>query len=88
MKIIEGFEGEYLEVSDFGEWVGKDYIDYKFEYKNNQKIMKVLFKENQKYKEVIDKVLNIIDECKLLMPHEFDWEDQIDNIEKLLKEVE
>lgn len=41
-----------------------------------------------KYKEVMDKVLNIIDECKLLMPHEFDWGEQIEQIEKLLKEVE
>lgn len=56
MKIIKGFEGETLEVSDFGEWVGKDYIDYKFEYENNQKVIKELFKENQKQKEIIDKI--------------------------------
>lgn len=59
MKIIKGFEGEELEVSDFGEWVGNDYIDYKFEYENNQKIIKELFKENQKQKEIID-VLDFI----------------------------
>ena len=59
MKIIKGFEGETLEVSYFGEWVGKDYIDYKFEYENNQKIIKELFKENQKQKEIID-VLDFI----------------------------
>lgn len=52
MKIIKGFENEEIEVSDFGEWVGKDYIDYKFEYENNQKVIKELFKENQKYKEL------------------------------------
>lgn len=45
-------------------------------------------KENKKYKEVIDKAIAIIDECKLLMPHEFDCGEQIEQIEKLLKEVE
>ena len=45
MKIIKGFEGENVEASDFSEWVGKDYIDYKFEYKNNQKLIKALFEE-------------------------------------------
>ena len=54
MKTIKGFEGEKLEVSDFGEWVGNDFIDYKFEYENNQKIIKILQQRNQKYKEVID----------------------------------
>ncbi len=53
MKTIIGFENEEIEVSDFGEWVGKDYIDYKFEYENNQKVIKELFKENQEYKEII-----------------------------------
>lgn len=60
MKIIKGFEGENLEASDFSEWVGKDYIDYKFEYKNNQKLIKALFEENQKYKETIDKAIKYI----------------------------
>ena len=32
MKIIKGFENEDIIVSDFGEWVGKNYIDYKAEY--------------------------------------------------------
>lgn len=53
MKTIIGFENEEIEVSDFGEWVGKDYIDYKFEYENNQKVIKELFKENQQ-KEFIE----------------------------------
>ena len=38
-KTIKGFEEENIEVSKFGEWVGKDYIDYKFEYKNYQRIL-------------------------------------------------
>ena len=39
LKTIKGFEEENIEVSKFGEWVGKDYIDYKFEYENYQKIL-------------------------------------------------
>ena len=51
MKIIKGFENEDIIISDFGEWVGKDYIDYKAEYKNNQKIIIRLLDEN---KQLID----------------------------------
>ncbi len=51
MKTIKGFEGENIVVSDFGEWVGKNYIDYKSEYKNNRKIIKSLFDENSKLKD-------------------------------------
>lgn len=56
MKIIKGFENEDIVVSDFGEWVGKDYIDYKAEYKRNQKFIEILLDENQKQKEAINKV--------------------------------
>lgn len=73
MKIIKGFENEDIIVSDFGEWVGKDYIDYKAEYKNNQKIIKRLLDENKqlkdnwnKLKEFIQKDYNIFD--KLIAP--------------------
>lgn len=41
----------------------------------------------QKQKEVIDKVEKILNECKLLMLHEFDWEEQVDNALDILKEV-
>lgn len=51
MKTIKGFENEEIEVSDFGEWIGKDYIDYKSEYKSNQKLIKILLQENQELKE-------------------------------------
>lgn len=44
-----------------------------------------LLKENEllkqqakKQKEVIDKVEKILNECKLLMLHEFDWEEQVE----------
>lgn len=50
MKTIKGFENEEIEVSDFGEWIGKDYIDYKSEYKSNQKLIKILLQENQELK--------------------------------------
>ena len=70
MKTIKGFEGEKLEVSDFGEWVGKDFIDYKFEYENNQKIIKILQQENQQLKNQLkekhDGFMASVDEsCKL-----------------------
>ena len=39
IKTIKNFEGENIEVSKFGEWIGKDYIDYKFEYENYQRIL-------------------------------------------------
>lgn len=41
----------------------------------------------KKQKEAIDKAIKILEECKLLMPHEFDWEEQIDNILDILKEA-
>ena len=41
----------------------------------------------QKQKEVIDKAEKILNECKLLMTHEFDWEEQVDNALDILKEV-
>ena len=60
MKIIKGFEGEDLKVSDFGEWVGKDYIDYKSEYENNQKIIKLLIRENKELKEQLKELESIV----------------------------
>ena len=56
MKIIKGFENEDIIVSDFGKWVGKNYIDYKSEYKNNQKIIKSLLEENKQLKEEYNKI--------------------------------
>ena len=41
----------------------------------------------KKQKEVIDKTEKILNECKLLMTHEFDWEEQVDNALDILKEV-
>ena len=44
---IKGFENEDIEVSEFGEWVGNDYIDYKSDYKEHQKIINGLLKQRQ-----------------------------------------
>lgn len=38
----------------------KEWIDYKFEYKNNQKVMKELYKQLDLYKSVIDEVREYI----------------------------
>ena len=41
----------------------------------------------KKQKEIIAKAEKILNECKLLMPHEFDWKEQVDNALDILKEV-
>lgn len=38
-------------------------------------------------KEAISRVEKILNECKLLMPHEFDWKEQVDNALYILNEV-
>lgn len=60
MKMIKGFENEDIIVSDFGEWVGKDYIDYKAEYKRNQKFIEILLDENKQLKDKWDKLKKFI----------------------------
>lgn len=62
MKTIKGFENEKIEVSDFGEWIGKDYIDYKFEYKNNQKLIKTLLEENQELEKQFEAAKEVAEE--------------------------
>mgnify|MGYP004556877635 CR=1 FL=1 len=53
----------------------------KYEYFKN------LEQQIKNQKEVIDKVGKILNECKLLMPHEFDWQEQVDYVLDILKEV-
>ena len=60
MKMIKGFENEDIIVSDFGEWVGKNYIDYKSEYENNQKIIKILLDESKQLKDKLSKIETLI----------------------------
>lgn len=43
-----------------------------------------LKQENKDLQQRIDKANQIIDECLMLMPHEFSWEEQIENIRKIL----
>lgn len=33
-----------------------------------------------KYRQSLNEIKGIINDCKKLMPHEFDWEEQADNI--------
>ena len=47
----------------------------------------ILEQQVKKQKEAIDKVIKIFNECKSLMPHEFDWEEQVYNVIGILKEV-
>lgn len=61
MKTIKGFENEDIVVSDFGEWVGNDYIDYKAEYKSNQKFIEILFDENKQLKDNWNKLKEYIE---------------------------
>lgn len=58
--------------------------------KNETKLIneiKVLEQQCKKQKKIIDKAEKILNECKLLMTHEFDWEEQVDNALDILKEV-
>ena len=59
LKTIKGFE-ENIEVSKFGEWVGKNYIDYKFEYENYQRILADYIPKS-KIKEKIEELEEEID---------------------------
>ena len=58
-----------------------------------KQIIKIITHYNQiqtqvkKQKKIIDKAEKILNECKLLMTHEFDWEEQVDNALDILKEV-
>lgn len=67
---IKGFENEELICSKFTEKVGKDIIDYKFEYENNQKIIDELQKEKEekdKEIETLKRDFKIVDqECSRL----------------------
>ena len=47
--------------------------------------MHLLENQLEEKQKVIDKILQSIRKCKMLMPHEFDWEEQVENIEKVLE---
>ena len=73
----------------------KELIDkIKFNEKSRRKMQQSLMKQIndleqqcKKQKEVIDKAEKILNECKLLMPHEFNWGEQVDNALDILNEV-
>lgn len=56
-------------------------------YNHCAKLLNETEQQCKKQKEVIDRAEKILNECKLLMPHEFDWEEQVDNALDILKEV-
>ena len=77
---IEDYNKYYIQGSDHY-LIPKDVFKELFNEMINWK------EESKNQKEVIDKAEKILNECKLLMPHEFDWEEQVDNALDILKEV-
>lgn len=43
--------------------------------------------ENKKLKQSLKEIKKIINDCKQLMPHEFDWEEQADNILEIIEKL-
>lgn len=43
--------------------------------------------ECNQYKQALNEIRKIITDCKNLMPHEFDWEEQVDNILQIIDKV-
>lgn len=62
-------------------------LGYEKMKRNMQRQIQILKNKNKRQKEVINKVGKILNECKLLMPHEFAWEEQVDYVLDILKEV-
>ena len=91
-KTIKGFEEENIEVSKFGEWVGKDYIDYKFEYENYQRILadsipiSVIQNTLEEYKEEYEDISNRNSGCLVLYrEREIELEYKIDVLQEILE---
>ena len=68
---------------DLADFLEEEYI----EYEGATDIFIDLQNQVKKQKEVIDKAEKILNECKLLMSHEFDWKEQVDNVLDIIKEV-
>lgn len=75
------------ELIKFIDYLYKELLYLRRKYQELKMQVSAREKVANKYKGVIDKVVNIINECKLLMLHEYDWGEQIAYIEELLKEV-
>ncbi len=54
-------------------------------FKKDKLALETVIEKNKELKSRIDKAIKIFNECKMLMPHEFDWEEQFDNAIKTLK---
>lgn len=59
---IEGFEGEKIRCSKFTEKVGQDYVDYKFEYENNLKVIEMFNKKLSEKEKLLELANNKINE--------------------------
>lgn len=49
------------------------------------KFEEYMYEANIELLKKIDKVIKIFEECKMLFPHEFSWEEQVDNALQTLK---
>ena len=57
-------------------------------YETRSRVSKEVIKDIEKLQQRIDKVLQIIKECKMLMSYEVDLEEQVNNISSILQDEE
>ena len=50
-------------------------------------ILQEIYRENFDLKNKLNEIKEIIKDCKKLMSHEFDWEEQTENILKIIEKV-
>ncbi len=51
------------------------------------KFNSLIKQENANLKQTLNEIKKIITECKMLMPHEFDWDEQVDNILQIINKT-
>lgn len=83
-EIIKSLNNK-LEVQDITETITS--IIYSREIKSILLLIQNLDKENINYKQALNEIRKILTDCKKLMPHEFDWEEQADNILQIIAKV-
>lgn len=86
-KLYECTKQEYEDMCNANMKLSLENDDLRYRLENAIADCQLRLKEARKQKEVIDKAEKILNECKLLMPHEFDWGEQVDNALDILKEV-
>lgn len=64
-------------------YINNDLLDEEFLYREVIKSQQ----ENTNLKQALNEIRKVINECKMLMPHEFDWEEQADNILQIIDKV-